>query len=68
MAIEQHDNPEANLYIPIPLELPAVAGWKEFVAPTVYLEVAAEAAEGLDTKVTSLPKAAIIAPPEQKAA
>jgi hypothetical protein len=41
---------------------------KEFAAPTVYLEIAAEAAKGLNTKVTSLPKAAIIAPPEQKAA
>jgi D-alanyl-D-alanine dipeptidase len=49
-------------------EILAIKGLKEFAAPTVYLEIAAEAAKGLNTKVTSLPKAAIIAPPEQKAA
>jgi D-alanyl-D-alanine dipeptidase len=49
-------------------EVLAIKGLREFAAPTVYLEVVAEAAEGLNAKATSLPRAAIIAPSETKAA
>lgn len=46
----------------------SIKGLRETAASITYMEVAAEAARGLDTRVTSLPRAAIIAPPEQKAA